>query len=116
MSSRLIADVWAYVILVLRELGMPKGVGCGGAYGFDGVHPKEPKLVVFVKVSAEMGIGDKVYAYLHKPRTDVRSVEVALKNGGGWHGQGWIGKGSGWFVEPKLIRVANVVLAGGYSC
>ncbi|WKA06994.1 hypothetical protein VitviT2T_024865 [Vitis vinifera] len=81
-----------------------------------------------VKVSAEMGRGDKVYAYLHKLRTAVRSVsestaeiiegwfcgeatsevggadcclgaieEVALKNGGGWHGQGWIGKGK-WVV------------------
>ena len=90
-----------------------------------------------------MGRGDKVYAYLHKLRTAVRSVsestaeiiegwfcgeatsevggadcclgaieEVALKNEGGRHGQGGSVKGSGWFVEPKLIRVANVVLAG----
>ena len=108
-----------------------------------GVHPEEPELAALLKVSAEMGRGDKVYAYLHKLRTAVRSVsestaeiiegwfcgeaasevggvdcclgaieEVALKNGGGWHGQGGSVKGSGWFVEPKLIRVANVVLAG----
>lgn len=93
-----------------------------------GVHPEEPELAALLKVSAEMGRGDKVYAYLHKLRTAVRSVsestaeiiegwfcgeaasevggvdcclgsieEVALKNGGGWHGQGWIGKGK-WLV------------------
>lgn len=92
------------------------------------VHPEEPELAALLKVSAEMGRGDKVYAYLHKLRTAVRSVsestaeiiegwfcgeaasevggvdcclgaieEVALKNGGGWHGQGWIGKGK-WLV------------------
>lgn len=93
-----------------------------------GVHPEEPELAALLKVSAEMGRGDKVYAYLHKMRTAVRSVsestaeiiegwfcgeaasevggvdcclgaieEVALRNGGGWHGQGWIGKGK-WLV------------------
>ena len=121
-------DVWAHAILVLRELGMPKGVGCGGAYGFNGGASEGAGASRAVKVSAQMGIGDKVYAYLHKLRTAVRSVsestakiiedwfcgeaalevggvdcclgaieEVALKNGGGWHRQGWIGKGK-WVV------------------
>ena len=103
-------------------------MGCGGAYGFDGGAYEGAGAGRVVKVSAEMGIGDKVYAYLHKLRTAVRSVsestaeiiegwfcgeaalevgsvdcclgaieEVALKNGGGWHGQGWIGKGK-WLV------------------
>ncbi|RVX08320.1 Proteinaceous RNase P 3 [Vitis vinifera] len=106
----------------------PKGVGCGGAYGFDGGAYEGAGAGRVVKVSAEMGIGDKVYAYLHKLRTAVRSVsestaeiiegwfcgeaalevgsvdcclgaieEVALKNRGGWHGQGWISKGK-WVV------------------
>ena len=106
-----------------------------------GVHPEEPELAALLKVSAEMGRGDKVYAYLHKLRTAVRSVsestaeiiegwfcgeaasevggvdcclgaieEVALKNGGGWHGQGWIGKGK-W-----LVCRAKVDSSGRCSC
>lgn len=93
-----------------------------------GLRPEEPELAALLKLSAEMGRGDKVYAYLHKLRIAVRSVsestadiieswfcsevaseaggvhccldgmeEVALRNGGGWHGQGWIGKGR-WVV------------------
>ena len=38
-----------------------------------GVHPEKPELAA-VKVSAKMGRGDKVYAYLHKLRTAVRIV------------------------------------------
>ncbi|RVW46144.1 Proteinaceous RNase P 3 [Vitis vinifera] len=73
-----------------------------------GVHPEKPELAA-VKVSAKMGRGDKVYAYLHKLRTAVRSgavEEVALKNGGGWHGQGWIGKG-----RPETEMFSELVAA-----
>ena len=93
-----------------------------------GLNPEEPELAALLKVSAEMGRGDKVYAYLHKLRAAVRSVsestaeiiegwfcgeaasevggvdcslggieDLALRNGGGWHGQGWMGKGK-WVV------------------
>ncbi|KAL1311913.1 hypothetical protein HN51_038593 [Arachis hypogaea] len=87
-----------------------------------GVTLEEPQLMTPLKVSAKNGNADKVYEYLHKLRSSVRCVsemttsvieewfhsgkgsevglvdlgrmkEGILQNGGGWHGQGWVGKG-----------------------
>lgn len=103
---------------------------------------EELEISALLKVSAEVGNGEKVYEYLHKLRTSVRCVsessaeiikrwfsgefgekvgcglgdidkgrvkDMVLKNGGGWHGLGWIGNGK-WEV-----RRTNVDL-NGFCC
>lgn len=88
---------------------------------------------MFLKVSAETGKEEKVYAYLHKLRRIVRGVEestmaiieswfggekaagvnlvsldedqikeAAVRNGGGWHGLGWLGKGD-WVLQKTNV-------------
>ncbi|KAF5819718.1 putative ribonuclease P [Helianthus annuus] len=97
---------------------------------------EEPEISALLKVSVEVGDADKVYGYLHKLRAGVRCVgeetvavierwfsgrvgegvgcgvgegvkEVMVKNGGGWHGLGWLGKGK-W-----AVRRTSVGLDGG---
>ncbi|PON41394.1 Protein-only RNase P, C-terminal [Parasponia andersonii] len=101
--------------------------------GSVGVSPEEPELAALLKVSAETKREDRVYLYLHKLRSSVRSVgestaklirdwfcgekasevgevnwdagrieEAVSRNGGGWHGRGWIGKGD-WVVSETRI-------------
>ncbi|MED6148871.1 hypothetical protein PIB30_057131 [Stylosanthes scabra] len=96
-----------------------------------GVMLEEPQLAALLKVSAKKGNADKVYEYLHKLRSSVRCVsettasvieewfrtgngsevgledlgrvkEAILRNGGGWHGQGWVGKGD-WLVRRTSV-------------
>ncbi|KAL4292709.1 hypothetical protein S245_062246 [Arachis hypogaea] len=98
-----------------------------------GVTLEEPQLTALLKVSAKNGNADKVYEYLHKLRSSVRCVsettasvieewfhsgkgsevgledlarvkEGVLRNGGGWHGQGWVGKGD-WLVRRTNVSV-----------
>ncbi|KAK4773623.1 hypothetical protein SAY87_028642 [Trapa incisa] len=106
-----------------------------------GITPEEPELAALLRVSAEAGIEERVYEYLHKLRKCVRSVgegtakaiedwfqgerasevgnanydhvllkDSILKNGGGFHGLGWIGKGK-W-----TVRRGNVDEFGVCGC
>ncbi|KAJ8562485.1 hypothetical protein K7X08_011776 [Anisodus acutangulus] len=99
----------------------------------NGVYPEEPELEALLKVSIEAGRSDKVYYLLHKLRAgvrqvspstadliekwfnskvasrvgkrkwDERSIQEAIKNGGGgWHGQGWLGNGK-WTVSRAFV-------------
>ncbi|KAH9622954.1 hypothetical protein KSS87_011491 [Heliosperma pusillum] len=95
----------------------------------NGVRLEEGEVCNLLRVSCEVGKGEKVYEYLHKLRGVVRGVsedsirvvekwfggekaaefgveewdvgkvrEEKVRNGGGWHGLGWLGKG-GWVVK-----------------
>ncbi|XP_055824987.1 proteinaceous RNase P 1, chloroplastic/mitochondrial-like isoform X2 [Solanum dulcamara] len=99
----------------------------------NGVHPEEPELEALLKVSIQDGRSEKVYYLLHKLREgvrqlspstadlihkwfnskvassvgkrkwDERSIQKAIKNGGGgWHGQGWLGNGK-WTVSRAIV-------------
>ncbi|KAK2965968.1 hypothetical protein RJ640_018323 [Escallonia rubra] len=90
---------------------------------------EEAELAALLRVSMECGRGDKVYEYLHKIRGCLGCVsgpmaeaienwfgrevagedldeglvrEAVLRNGGGWHGLGWIGKGK-WVVLRSIV-------------
>ncbi|XP_065867942.1 proteinaceous RNase P 2-like [Euphorbia lathyris] len=91
-----------------------------------GVSLEEPEIAALLKVSVGTGKEGRVYEYLQKLRKTVRCVkeetakviedwfkrfemnspelatdlvrEAVLRNGGGWHGIGWIGKGK-WVVR-----------------
>ncbi|CAN1126023.1 Proteinaceous RNase P 1, chloroplastic/mitochondrial [Linum perenne] len=98
-----------------------------------GVSPEASELEALLRVSVEVGRGDKVYYLLHKLRTSVRRVspstadlivrwfsstpasrvgkrkwtllqiKEAIENGGGgWHGQGWLGRGK-WRVSSTTV-------------
>ncbi|KAL2239339.1 proteinaceous RNase P 2 [Sesamum indicum] len=97
-----------------------------------GLHLEEPELAALLKVSVETGRENKVYEYLHKLRTlrgvDESTMEIIeswfrgkkaaevelvsldqdqvkeaiMKNGGGWHGLGWLGKGE-WVLRRSSI-------------
>ncbi|CAN4098980.1 unnamed protein product [Withania somnifera] len=98
-----------------------------------GLQLEEAELVGLLKVSVEKEREEKVYQYLHKLRTSIRSVsepaaeiiqswfggematkvglsnwdmdlvkETILRNGGGWHGLGWLGKGK-WLLQMSQI-------------
>lgn len=98
-----------------------------------GVAAEEPELAALLRVSVDLGRGDKVYRMLHQLRAKVRRVseltagiveewfaseaamkvgevgwdvqkvkEGVVKGGGGWHGQGWLGKGN-WRVMRTHI-------------
>ncbi|KAJ7947965.1 proteinaceous RNase P 1 [Quillaja saponaria] len=99
--------------------------------GIAGVSLEEAEISALLKVSSDTGREKKVYGYLHKLRCSVRCVnestakniedwfhstkacemnldagrvkELILSNGGGWHGQGWIGKGN-WVVHRANIK------------
>jgi proteinaceous RNase P len=100
-----------------------------------GVYPEEPELKALLRVSVEGGKGDKVYYLLHKLRRIVRrvspstagiivrwfnskaasrvgktkwDVKEAIENGGGgWHGQGWLGKGK-WTVSCTSVGLDGI--------
>ncbi|XP_058087166.1 proteinaceous RNase P 2 isoform X2 [Magnolia sinica] len=106
----------------------------------NGVSPEEVEISGLLKVSAEMGRGDKVYVYLQKMRNAVKCVkeetaevigtwfkneaaaevgglssdwnvgsvqEAVLRNGGGWHGLGWLGTGR-WYVCRSRVGIDGV--------
>ncbi|OMO72880.1 Ribonuclease Zc3h12a-like protein [Corchorus capsularis] len=79
-----------------------------------GLSFEEPQIAALLKLSAETGRGDRVYEYLQKLRRSVRCVssvkEAVLRNGGGWHGLGWIGEGT-W-----MVRKGNVEPNGRCCC
>ncbi|KAJ4823738.1 Proteinaceous RNase P 3 [Turnera subulata] len=103
--------------------------------GAAGVGLEEPEIAALLRVSAECGKEERVYGYLHKLRKSVRGVReetgkvieewfrgfegdgveldgelvsgVVAKNGGGWHGLGWIGKGK-WVVRRGTVDVDGV--------
>ncbi|CAL9001287.1 unnamed protein product [Prunus brigantina] len=57
-----------------------------------GVYPEEPKT-----------IGPLTTARVGKIKWDPRLIREAIENGGGgWHGQGWLGKGK-WSVLRTTI-------------
>lgn len=99
----------------------------------DGIYPEEPELEALLKVSIEAGRSEKVYYLLHMLREGVRqvspstadlidkwfnskvasrvgkrkwnerSIQKAIRNGGGgWHGQGWLGNGK-WTVSRAIV-------------
>ncbi|CAN1294353.1 Proteinaceous RNase P 3 [Linum perenne] len=98
--------------------------------GRNGISLEEAELAALLKVSSASGKEGKVYEYLHKLRNTVRCVreetadvirnwferfegngnemdlgltrEAIARNGGGWHGLGWIGKG-GWIVNRGKV-------------
>ncbi|CAN0900471.1 Proteinaceous RNase P 3 [Linum grandiflorum] len=98
--------------------------------GRNGIALEEAELAALLKVSSETGKEGKVYEYLQKLRSTVRCVredtadvirnwferfdgdgieldlglrrEAMARNGGGWHGLGWIGKG-GWIVNKGKV-------------
>ncbi|KAG6770026.1 hypothetical protein POTOM_025693 [Populus tomentosa] len=100
-----------------------------------GVFPEEPELKALLRASVEGGKGDKVYYLLHKLRRIVRrvspstagiivrwfnskaasrvgktkwDVKEAIENGGGgWHGQGWLGKGK-WTVSCTSVGLDGI--------
>ncbi|KAG5243403.1 hypothetical protein OIU77_030485 [Salix suchowensis] len=100
-----------------------------------GVYPEEPELKALLRVSVEGGRSDKVYYLLHKLRTSLRRVspstagiivrwfnskaasragktkwdvkEVIESGGGGWHGQGWLGKGK-WTVSCTSVGLDGI--------
>lgn len=105
-----------------------------------GVSADEPHLAALLKVSSDTGNGERVYGYLHKLRRAVRYVsestaeiiegwfrgagaaevgveewerveEAVSRNGGGWHGFGWVGKGE-WSVRRGNVDVGG----GGGGC
>ncbi|ESR54250.1 hypothetical protein CICLE_v10023448mg [Citrus x clementina] len=91
---------------------------------------EEQEITALLKVSAGTGRVEKVYQYLQKLRSTVRCVNeetgkiiedwfsgqkvngvscdlglvknAVLKNGGGWHGLGWIGQGK-WVVKRGSV-------------
>ncbi|KAL1325754.1 hypothetical protein AAHE18_13G182700 [Arachis hypogaea] len=70
-----------------------------------GVYPEEPELEALLRVSVQAGKGDKgrQASRLGKRRWDIGSIKEAMENsGGGWHGQGWLGKGK-WEVSHTTI-------------
>ncbi|KAL5698467.1 ribonuclease P [Ranunculus cassubicifolius] len=104
----------------------------------NGVYPEEPELEALLRLSVEVGRGDKVYYLLHKLRKSVRKVspptadlierwfsttpasrvgkrkwdedlivEALGNGGGGWHGQGWLGKGK-WTTSRTSIGTDGV--------
>lgn len=103
-----------------------------------GVSLEETELAALLKVSAETGNEERFYGYLQKLRKTVRCVreetakiiedwfqnfehngqelnvglvrEAVTRNGGGWHGIGWIGKGR-W-----VVRRGNVDNDGKCFC
>ncbi|KAH1130629.1 hypothetical protein J1N35_002007 [Gossypium stocksii] len=95
-----------------------------------GLSLEEPQIAALLKLSADTGRGERVYYYLHKLRRSVRWVseetckvledwfcckaseigsdvgsvkEAILRNGGGWHGLGWIGEGK-WVVKKGTVE------------
>lgn len=99
----------------------------------NGIYPEEPELEALLKVSIEAGRSEKVYYLLHMLREGVRqvspstadlidkwfnskvasrvgkrkwnerSIQKAIRNGGGgWHGQGWLGNGK-WTVSRAIV-------------
>ncbi|CAL1367123.1 unnamed protein product [Linum trigynum] len=110
--------------------------------GRNGVALEEAVLAALLEVSSETGKRDRVYEYLQKLRKIVRCVreetsvvirnwfnrfdcdgmEIELdlglirdaidRNGGGWHGLGWIGKGK-WVVEKGSVDVDGKCLCCG---
>ncbi|KAF2321641.1 hypothetical protein GH714_000844 [Hevea brasiliensis] len=103
-----------------------------------GVSLEEMEFAALLKVSAGTGNEEKAYGYLQKLRKTVRCVrdetakiiedwfqnfecngleldvrlvkEAVTRNGGGWHGLGWIGKGR-W-----VVRRGNVDMGGKCFC
>ncbi|XP_076887079.1 proteinaceous RNase P 3-like [Bidens hawaiensis] len=105
----------------------------------NGLCLEEPEIAALLNVSAEVGNADKVYDYMLKLRacgkcvsestTEVvgswfsgefgervggewdtgRVRDVVVKNGGGWHGLGWIGNGK-WVVRRTSVG------SGGGCC
>lgn len=102
----------------------------------NGLVAQEPELMGLLKVSVECGRSDKVYEYLHKMRRVVGRVseeavavlerwfgggnvvglenwdaglvkDAILRNGGGWHGLGWLGKGK-WDVRRTKVGCGGV--------
>lgn len=103
---------------------------------------EEPGIAALLKVSAETGRGDRVYNYLQKLRSCVRSVseetariledwfcgkgsevgggmhhvdsvkEAVLRNGGGWHGLGWLGEGK-WVVRKGTVESSGLCCSCG---
>ncbi|KAH9659989.1 proteinaceous RNase P 2 [Citrus sinensis] len=98
--------------------------------GLMGLSLEQQEIAALLKVSAETGRVEKVYQYLQKLRSTVRCVNeetgkiiedwfsgrkvngvscdlglvknAVLKNGGGWHGLGWIGRGK-WVVKRGSV-------------
>lgn len=98
--------------------------------GLMGLSLEQQEIAALLKVSAETGRVEKVYQYLQKLRSTVRCVNeetgkiiedwfsgqkvngvscdlglvknAVLKNGGGWHGLGWIGQGK-WVVKRGSV-------------
>ncbi|KDP42363.1 hypothetical protein JCGZ_01939 [Jatropha curcas] len=105
-----------------------------------GVSLEELELASLLKVSAGTGNKERVYEYLQKLRKTVRcvteettkiiedwfknfkgngvEVDVGLvrdtitRNGGGWHGIGWIGKGR-WVVKRGNVDMGGKCLSCG---
>lgn len=102
----------------------------------NGLVPKEPELMALLKLSVECGRSDKVYEYLHKLRRVVGRVsedivgildkwfaggnvvglenwdrgsvkDAILRNGGGWHGLGWLGNGK-WDARRTKVSSCGV--------
>ncbi|XP_051134687.1 proteinaceous RNase P 2 [Andrographis paniculata] len=97
-----------------------------------GLRLEESELAALLKVSVEAGKEQRVYEYLHKLRANLRGIsestvaiieswfrgkkasevglivepnlikDVITRNGGGWHGLGWIGDGE-WIVRRTSI-------------
>ncbi|GAB4824722.1 hypothetical protein Ancab_007587 [Ancistrocladus abbreviatus] len=108
-----------------------------------GVKLEEPEIAALLRVSADVGRGERVYEYLQKLRGTVRGVSGQTagvverwfmsekaekvgdvewderrvraereKNGGGWHGLGWLGKGR-WRVERVNVDQSGVCCCCG---
>lgn len=102
----------------------------------NGLVAEEAELMGLLRVSVECGRSDRVYGYLHKMRRVVRCVseevvgvlekwfrggdvggleewdaglvkDAVLRNGGGWHGLGWLGKGR-WDVRRTKVGSSGV--------
>ncbi|WCJ41785.1 proteinaceous RNase P 3 [Euphorbia peplus] len=107
-----------------------------------GVVLEEPEIAALLKVSVETGNEERVYEYLQKLRRTVRCVkeetgkviedwferfemdkeeletglvrERVVRNGGGWHGIGWIGKGKWGVKRGKVDDVGKCCGCGEY--
>ncbi|KAL3586280.1 hypothetical protein D5086_013147 [Populus alba] len=70
-----------------------------------GVYPEEPELKALLRVSVEGGKGDKAASRVGKTKWDVK--EAIENGGGGWHGQGWLGKGK-WTVSYTSVGLDGI--------
>ncbi|KAK4385766.1 Proteinaceous RNase P 1, chloroplastic/mitochondrial [Sesamum angolense] len=66
----------------------------------NGVLAEETELSALLRISSEVKREGKVYEMMHRLRATVR--QGFWREEGGWHGQGWLGKGTWTVVRTRM--------------